>query len=1046
MKKLFLLPLLLISALSFGQVKLGGFITTLGLADTYPTHLDSLQAGGYTTTYNRTTRNAIPAARRKVGMVVRYSSNTDSVFVLTGGILNANWSFLSSIPSGAAGGDLTGTYPNPTVNTINGITKTYYDPTSSIQTQLNGKSPISGNDNYIKNGTSPQTADFNIGGTGTAGILNATTQFNLGASKFLYKTNANIFLGQSAGNLTSTDTEQNMGFGVNSGQSITTGGLNTFFGYHAGQSNTTGRENVFIGHRAGEAFTGNTGSVLQNGLNVFIGSFAGYVADGQTIDMVLVGQKAGTSMLTGSASVIVGAHAGANVVSSTNNVIIGRANMDTGSGGGDITAIANVSVGDAISQGAGAKSSNTMIGHYVARTQGAATGNTYVGSNVAEYNVNGNNNTLIGLASGANSTGSENTFVGASSGGNTTSGTRNTYFGFESALGNLTGLDNVVMGWKSGRAFTGSSSIILGSNAGGTAGGNNVFIGKDVATSTSGGGNNVAIGFSAYRASTADVNNVVIGASAGNALTSSSNAFLGYRAGVTITGGSGQNTFLGNQAGELMTSTGAYNTFVGSFAGSLNTTGSGNVFIGSASGNNTPTVSNTFVAGGDNTVYSINDIYFGKGPTSALATPWTLHGTEGVGADKIGGEAILAGGRGTGLAAPGTIRLKTSSIGPTGSTLQTLSDRVVISGTDITASLPTTVTSKLVANGSINSLSGSSATGFTRGSYSNHTLNPYTNGDLLIESDIAPTFATGSTAIANGTSSTTITNAGTGFSASGIQRVALTGGSGTGVIADITITAGSITLVNIIGGGQGYAVSNTLSVPTTNFGGSPIGGSGAVITVGTLGVTGIVNIGQRLTSTGVAQRLAYDATHYVDLSVASATTPYGLTLPSSAPAANQVLAQNSGNTALTWVTPTGFANPMTTAGDLIYGGASGTPTRLPLGTTGQVLSVSGGTTGWSTISAGTNMTISTGVGTVTVATQIQTLSFTASGDGVATSISIPHGLSGVSSTSKIIVQPKNSAAAGVSYCTSDATNVNIVYTIAPVTGTNNLSYDILIRP
>jgi hypothetical protein len=45
----------------------------------------------------------------------------------------------------------------------------------------------------------------------------------------------------------------------------------------------------------------------------------------------------------------------------------------------------------------------------------------------------------------------------------------------------------------------------------------------------------------------------------------------------------------------------------------------------------------------------------------------------------------------------------------------------------------------------------------------------------------------------------------------------------------------------------------------------------------------------------------------------------------------------------------GFANPMTTAGDLIDGGASGAAQRLAVGTTGQVLTVSGGAPAWEAV-------------------------------------------------------------------------------------------------
>lgn len=72
--------------------------------------------------------------------------------------------------------------------------------------------------------------------------------------------------------------------------------------------------------------------------------------------------------------------------------------------------------------------------------------------------------------------------------------------------------------------------------------------------------------------------------------------------------------------------------------------------------------------------------------------------------------------------------------------------------------------------------------------------------------------------------------------------------------------------------------------------------------------------------------------------------------------------------------------------------------------------------------------------------------FTASGNGSSTAIVIPHGLTGISGTSAVVPSAKNSASSGWSYATIDATNVTINYTVAPVSGTNNLSYSIFIKP
>ena len=64
--------------------------------------------------------------------------------------------------------------------------------------------------------------------------------------------------------------------------------------------------------------------------------------------------------------------------------------------------------------------------------------------------------------------------------------------------------------------------------------------------------------------------------------------------------------------------------------------------------------------------------------------------------------------------------------------------------------------------------------------------------------------------------------------------------------------------------------------------------------------------------------------------------------------AGEVLKVNSSGTGLEYGTGGGsgdMTNPMTTAGDVIVGGVSGTPTRLGMGTAGQVLKVNASATG-----------------------------------------------------------------------------------------------------
>ena len=195
---------------------------------------------------------------------------------------------------------------------------------SQIQTvqgsQLTGLIPVAsvppGSDNYVQNTNTPQASvSFSIGGTGTANILNATTQFNLGGNRILGNAGTNnVFAGIGAGAVNAGS--ENAFFGRNAGFSNTTGGNNSFFGNTAGGRNTAGGSNSFFGSFAGSF---NMGS-----FNSFFGEGAGNFNDTGSGNSFF-GTSAGFNNTTGQLNAFFGEGTGSANTIGTGNTFIGRA-------------------------------------------------------------------------------------------------------------------------------------------------------------------------------------------------------------------------------------------------------------------------------------------------------------------------------------------------------------------------------------------------------------------------------------------------------------------------------------------------------------------------------------------------------------------------------------------------------------------------------------------------------------------------------------------------------------------------------------------------
>lgn len=237
---------------------------------------------------------------------------------------------------------------------------------------------------------------------------------------------------------------------------------------------------------------------------------------------------------------------------------------------------------------------------------------------------------------------------------------------------------------------SGVGSLYIGASSGATNGSGatfNIGLGPLSLAAISSGDFNIGLGTSALRRMTTGGTNTCVGTSCLTSMrVGSSNTCLGMEC-LKNSIGADNNTVVGTQA--ALSATGSKNTLIGRDVGQTDT-GSQNTALGY--GNNASTfsycitlgygadctASNQGVLGGDDASAGITELYLGQGVAKASPGGITVLATGGSGSNNAGGPLTFAGGKNTGTAAGGDVRLQTSPSSSTGSTLIASSDRTLI--------------------------------------------------------------------------------------------------------------------------------------------------------------------------------------------------------------------------------------------------------------------------------------------------------------------------------------------------------------------------------